>query len=61
MKKPKHIIGATKIQPRFLWLPLTLDGETRWLETVDVIYRYVLVDDGCCACYDWIPEHWGDY
>ena len=61
--KPVHIIGATKIIPKFLWLPMTLDGETRWLERADVIYRYVEICNyaDLSVYYDWKPEHWGDY
>lgn len=28
-----------KQETKFLWLPLTIDGETRWLETATIKYR----------------------
>jgi hypothetical protein len=34
--------GEERTCERFLWWPLTLDGETRWLEWADVVERYDL-------------------
>ncbi len=31
---------------KFLWLPVTIKGETRWLEKATVTYRYEYVEDG---------------
>ena len=28
-----------KIKTKFLWLPITIDGETRWLEKATIEYR----------------------
>ena len=33
------------VHNRFLWFPLTIDGETRWLEEATILYR-VRVEDG---------------
>jgi hypothetical protein len=42
--KEKEMINAywgnkKKIKTKFLWLPITIDGETRWLETATIEYR----------------------
>jgi hypothetical protein len=34
-----------KIIQKFLWLPLTIGNETRWLETAELEYRVVRFDD----------------
>ena len=31
--------GIRKTVTKFLWFPLTIDGETRWLETATIEYR----------------------
>lgn len=28
-----------RTKTKFLWLPMTIDGETRWLETAKIMYR----------------------
>jgi hypothetical protein len=33
-------------RPKFLWWPLTFDGETRWLESAEIVYRYHRSMDG---------------
>lgn len=46
-----------KTQTKFLWLPLTIDGETRWLETATIEYAVTystnLILDG--RNYYWVP------
>jgi len=42
--KEKEILDAywnskRKIKTKFLWWPLTIDGETRWLETATIEYK----------------------
>ncbi len=32
--------GERRVFHRFLWLPIALIGETRWLEVADIEYRY---------------------
>jgi hypothetical protein len=32
--------GDTRTIKRFLWLPLTIDGERRWLETAEWVEIY---------------------
>ena len=47
--KEKEMIDAywnnkRKIKTKFLWWPITIDGETRWLETATIKYA---------VGYDW--------
>ncbi len=50
VKRP--CIGEHRVFRQFLWLPLTIAGETRWLEFADVEYRYA-----CLFRYGdiWVP------
>ena len=52
-----YIYHNKKTQTKFLWLPLTIDGETRWLETATieyvVTYSTNLILDG--SSYYWKP------
>jgi hypothetical protein len=52
--------GYTEIVNSFLWWPMTLDGETRWLERAQytVVCRYNQPVDGYVAAFDWEPLHW---
>lgn len=34
------VFGETKIKSWFALFPITIDGETRWLEKVTVLYQY---------------------
>jgi hypothetical protein len=38
--------GETRVIKKFLWLPVTLDDETRWLETAEIKQVYVAFYDG---------------
>ena len=31
--------SSKKQETKFLWFPLTIDGETRWLETATIEYK----------------------
>ena len=48
--------NTKKGKNKFLWLPMTIRGETRWLETADILYR-VERDDTVFfgICYYWTP------
>ena len=59
--KEKEMIDAywnnkLKYKTKFLWWPITIDGETRWLETATIEYKvdwkYDLVLD---KYYYWSP------
>ena len=34
-----YIYGKRKIETKFLWLPVTICYETRWLETATIEYK----------------------
>ena len=59
--KEKKLIEAyynnsTKWEQKFLWWPLTIDGETRWLETAYILYRVRQSEDLFCnKYYYWSP------
>jgi hypothetical protein len=35
----KYLANERKLVQKFLWFPLTIDGETRWLEEVSYVCR----------------------
>lgn len=51
-----------RIVKRFLWLPLTIDGETRWLERACWREKWDFViptkREGWGKLCDWQPEKW---
>ena len=58
--KEKELIEAylnstRKQKTRFLWLPVTIDGETRWLETATIEYKVKKSDTLCGIEYSWKP------
>lgn len=60
--KPSPKIGDTKIITKFLWLPLTLDGETRWLERVSIKVKLKIYLSELSLEWKgrWQPIHWID-
>lgn len=40
-----NIPGDDKVERKFLWLPLTLEGITKWLCTVEIEYLYIVEYD----------------
>lgn len=40
MRFKHHRYGETRIRTKFLWLPLKVDYETRWLERATFEERY---------------------
>lgn len=49
-------VGETRIKYRFLWLPKTINNNTRWLERaawVEQCYQFLFH-------YEWIPIQWDD-
>lgn len=40
MRTVRPMIHATRVVTRFLWFPLTIGRETRWLERVSIRQRY---------------------
>jgi hypothetical protein len=56
--------GDTRVARKFLWLPLRIGYETRWLEMADVVYIYRFqtrkdADDKYLVGV-WEPYDWGD-
>jgi len=60
--KEKELMDAyfnntKKYENKFLWFPMTIKGETRWLETADVLYvvkrEYTSLFG---ICYYWEPH-----
>jgi hypothetical protein len=48
--------NTKKGKNKFLWLPMTISGETRWLETADISYRVEREDTVFFGiCYYWAP------
>lgn len=67
----REVVWATRREPAprdgdimlintFLWLPLTLDGKTRWLERAQytMVCRHNRALDGYVSAFDWEPLHW---
>lgn len=49
---PEH--GARRVKRRFLWWPLTIGSETRWLEWAEVAEVYWTCNGaGHCAPVEW--------
>jgi len=59
--KEKELIKAyfnftKKQKTKFLWLPVTIDGETRWLETATIEYKVKQGENIYCNNkYCWTP------
>ena len=54
--KEKDLINAYYsrteiIKTKYLWLPMTICGETRWLETAEIAYRVKQEEDLFCNYY----------
>lgn len=43
-KQPEYKVGDVRFVRKFLWLPMTIDGETRWLETACIKQQVVEMD-----------------
>jgi hypothetical protein len=52
-KQPTH--GTTRSIRKFLWFPKCLQDEWRWLESANIIQRYV---EGM-HCAKWVDIKWG--
>jgi hypothetical protein len=62
--KPIVYCGDRKIITKFLWLPLTLDKELRWLETARIQVIAINESDWPVSngsrliAYKWVYEKW---
>jgi len=45
--------STKKTKTKFLWWPMTIDGETRWLETAAIVYRVQKDEDIFCNMFYW--------
>jgi hypothetical protein len=54
-------VGETRQITKFLWFPLAIDGETRWLETATYTEEYIKIYDSNEGYTDtfWRPSYWG--
>jgi hypothetical protein len=53
--------STSKIKEKFLWWPITIDGETRWLEKATIEYRVDYNEDLFCnRYYYWKPYNFID-
>lgn len=52
-----YIHNTKKYITKFLWWPITIDGETRWLETAHMLYKVKEYEDPLCykSYYYWAP------
>ena len=41
MRIQRPALGSAKTKAKFLWFPITILGETRWLERVIIEYQYL--------------------
>ena len=48
---PKINVGDVKIVNRFLWFPITIGNERRWLERSTIQYEYYEVKDPTSGSY----------
>lgn len=45
-----------KQKTKFLWWPISINGETRWLETAEILYQVKQYEDWLCnTYYEWTP------
>ncbi len=62
---PKH--GQLRTLSKFLWLPVTIEGETRWLEKANIVYKcvyYNIFEYGVLDTvkhFKWEPFAFDDY
>jgi hypothetical protein len=47
--------NTTKRKTKYLWYPITIDGETRWLETATIDYTVKKLVGGFDVYFSWEP------
>ena len=55
-KEPLHA-GETRTITKFLWYPVKIERETRWLETAKIIQEVIDNDDGANV---WTSTGWAN-
>lgn len=53
----KPALNETRIRSGFLFLPMTIGGETRWLERASWVEKYQYLDF-YLVFPEWSPEYW---
>lgn len=53
-------LGDTRVKHRFLWFPITIGKETRWLEKATYLQQYKLLTDRNGWYKRWINVKWID-
>ena len=49
--------NTKKFKNKYLWFPMTIIGETRWLETADILYTVKKENTLFFGiCYYWAPR-----
>lgn len=59
--KQKYKLNETRVIKKFLFFPLTLDGETRWLEVAKIkqkVKQYIWGDVSFSYTYGWVNDSW---
>lgn len=49
MRFGNHVLNEQRTVTKFAWFPITIDGETRWLERVTYIEEWYAPDH----CWGW--------
>ena len=52
--------GRTFLTNKFLWFPVTIHGETRWLEKVKVRWKIIYVRGFLGNCHEWYAHSFID-
>jgi hypothetical protein len=55
--KPPPERYAVRVRRRFLWLPVCIDGECKWLERATLMERYEAGEDWGTS-WNWRPHKW---
>ena len=58
--KSKYKSGDTRVIKKFLFLPKTLNDETRWLEISRIKQQFDYYFDFIIPWYMWLDETWVD-
>lgn len=64
-KKESPSLGQQRITCKFIWLPLSLQGESRWLEFADIVQIYrsytgFMPHVGPVDCVGWRNLKWAE-
>lgn len=60
IKKEYPKEGDIKVIRKFLWMPLEIDGETRWLEYANIKCKWIVRGDMMDFWWEWSPIEFVD-